>query len=424
MNLAPETVTALLLFMSASVIPALLVRWARGDVTDPRVVFPLLYFVLTSGPALWVALGGEFYVGIEVDQLPHVFTVCTGAVLAFVAGASIAIRGRATAPPPRVEAPDLRVPRWVALVALTGLLLAYGYASLSLKGSSTAALKAETLYRGDPLALRLYYLLSAACFVAGTLVVVLDSAVRRGRVSVEMAAIFLLYAGLQAWNDEREISLIVVGWLVMNARHQRRRMLIAVGLGTAIFVAGVAFLRAGSNLDDRLRLAEGGSTGDVVEALLTKSSSNLFVLSKISVWVPEREPLRYGATYVDAVLSFTPGAPSRGLSDWFKDRYARGSTSGYGFAMDAEAYLNFGWIGPALVFALWGAGLGVLYQRTRRATATWFSHFLWILMLTYSAFAIRADSRALLKILVYGIVSGAAVALVAAILQRRVAPHR
>lgn len=416
--LPPEALTGLLAFLATAVVPAVLVRLARGDSTDPRFVFPLLYAGLTAGPAIWVALGGEFYAGVEVDELSHVFLVCSGAVVAFVVGASVTMRGVPAARPVLVT-PDLVSARWIAIGGMALLLLAYGYASVQLKGSSPDALKAQVLLRGSPEVVRAYYLFSAACFVAGTLVVVLDSAVTRGRMTIELALLFLVYAAIQTWNDEREIALVVVGWLLMNARSRGRRVVLAVVVGTAFFVSAVAYLRAGTNIDDRLSMARQSSTDDLVETLLTKSSSNLFVMTKISRWVPEREPLRLGSTYVESLRSFLPGAPSKGLSDWFKERYAPGAASGYGFAMDAEAYLNFGWLGPSVVFFAWGAGLGALYRRTRRRQATWFAHYLWILMLTYSAFAIRADSRALLKIFIYGLVAGAAIAIAAVVMGRR-----
>ncbi len=104
--LPPEALTGLLAFLATAVVPAVLVRLARGDSTDPRFVFPLLYAGLTAGPAIWVALGGAFYAGVEVDELSHVFLVCSGAVVAFVVGASVTMRGVPAARPVLVT-PDL-----------------------------------------------------------------------------------------------------------------------------------------------------------------------------------------------------------------------------------------------------------------------------------------------------------------------------
>ena len=412
----------LLIFLVAAVVPSLLIRQVRRDNTDPRVVFPFLYWVLTSGPVLWHLLGGDYYSGIEVDLVPDVLLESTLAILAFVFGASLMIRPRRRDAQLNTGERDVLITtRWIALVALGVLLIIYGYISLQLKQSSSMELKAAVIAYGNPIYVRMYYFLSAALFVAATAAVVLDSYVMKGKATLEFLLVFGLYGLLQFWNDEREVSLIVVGWLVMNARHQSRRTAIAIFMAVAMFVGGVALLRAGENLDARVAIAEDKGASGVLESLLTKSSSNLFVQSKVMRWVPNEEPLRWGSTYVDTLSTFVPVIPgnSEGLSDWFKKRYAPGGDSGYGFAIDAEAFLNFGWFGPPFIFALWGMLLGWLYDRAHRPTATWVAWHLWILSLTYSVFAIRADSRMLAKTMTYGLVSAGLLSIIGFMLTRR-----
>lgn len=402
----------LLVFAALSLVPALLVYRARRDVVDPRVIFPVLYFLLTSGPVLWHLTGGAYYAGIEAARVPDVLLSCGSAIFAFTLGAT-AILWRPLRPAGvgglQHDPGVMRVARVVLVVAALGLLVAYAFISLRMKQSSGAVLKAAVISSAGPELARAYYFLSAGLFVATTALVALDSYISRGRRNPVVLAVLGMYLIVQTWNDEREIALVLGAWMLLNARYWSRRFIIALVLGVSLFVGTIAVVRAGRDDEARARLMEDQEVSDIAESLLTKSSSNLFVFSKIITWVPEEQPYRWGSTYGDSLLSFFPGASEeskRSLSDWFKSVYAPGSGSGYGFAMDAEAYLNFGWIGPPLVFFLWGALLGWLYARARRPGAGWFNAFLWVLTTSYSIFAVRADSRMLFKMLGYGLIGG------------------
>jgi oligosaccharide repeat unit polymerase len=146
----------------------------------------------------------------------------------------------------------------------------------------------------------------------------------------------------------------------------------------------------------------GFSFEEIAQSLLTRNSSNLLVFTNVTQWVPEQEGYWYGESYVDAALNLIPGLPiGETLSMWFKRMYEYQGRSGFAFSMDAEAYVNFGWIGPALVFAGWGAVLGYLYRQSRVRPGV-NTIFIWVLALTSSLFAIRAFSLPLLKMVVYG----------------------
>ena len=403
-------------------IPALLVYRVRRDVIDPRVLFPVLYFLLTSGPVLWHLSGGAYYPGIEVEQVPDVLLSCASGIVAFTIGASLVLwrssrGGRAGGL--QHDPGIMQVARVVLVVASVTLLLAYGYVSWRMKQASAGQLKTAMITAGGPELARWYYFLSAGLFVASTALVALDSYLAKGRRSPIILGFLGLYLLVQTWNDEREVALVLGAWILLNTRYWTRRFVLSLILGVSVFVATIAIVRAGQTSADRAKLMEDQDISDIAESLLTRSSSNLFVFSKILVWVPDEEPYRWGSTYADSVLSFFPGASDerkRALSDWFKSRYAPGSSSAYGFAMDAEAFMNFGWVGPPLVFFFWGALLGWLYARARRPGAGWFNAFLWVLTTSYSIFAVRADSRMLFKMVGYGLVGGSLVLMISALL--------
>src|SRR5262249_21517515 len=58
-----------------------------------------------------------------------------------------------------------------------------------------------------------------------------------------------------------------------------------------------------------------------------------------------------GETYMHALANLIPGVGvGFNLPDWLKDHYAFASNSGYGYGLDAEGYLNFGWAGVLATF--------------------------------------------------------------------------
>ena len=138
-----------------------------------------------------------------------------------------------------------------------------------------------------------------------------------------------------------------------------------------------------------------GSVGDSAEAP-----------SKVDV-VPDLEPFWAGRSLVGALASFLPGdsalsemTPAR----WFQESYDRQQIAGFAFSQDAEAYLNFGWLGPAVWFGIGGWLLGVAYRRATYKPARPLDAYVWWYSLAVALMAIRADSRGLFKLVIFGLV--------------------
>ena len=94
--------------------------------------------------------------------------------------------------------------------------------------------------------------------------------------------------------------------------------------------------------------------------------------TNVATEVPAVDSHWYGHSLLVALVSFIPG--DFPLKDdtpvhWFHDIYDMQKVAGYAFSQDAEAYLNFGWIGPPLWFAVWGYLLSVGYRRAIRPGA-------------------------------------------------------
>lgn len=404
--------TEVAVFAIAACVPAALVYWARKDVLDPRITFALPYFYLTSAPLLWFAAEGRLAFGIVGPLVSPVVLSCASAVLSFHVGctlSTILVRPQAPEIPCRRAESQARVDRRVrhlALMASLVLLLAHTVVAYSLKARIGEGDK-PLILSGDPLLKRLYGLTAAAVVAALIVLVVADARIGRGRVSRGVLAALSAHAFICFWGGERDVLLVVAALMLCNVRHWSRNRTLAVLTLALLFMAVVPLARRGglsASFDIHQQLGEAyrATPDDIVASLKTTPATNLHVFTNVASWIPQIEAHRYGATYLQTLISFLPIRGKLDLGMWFKNKYAPGGTSGYGFAMDAEAYLNFGWAGPAIVFCAWGAALGALHQRARRQCNTGMDQFLWTLALPVSLFCIRADSRTLVKYMVYG----------------------
>jgi oligosaccharide repeat unit polymerase len=74
-------------------------------------------------------------------------------------------------------------------------------------------------------------------------------------------------------------------------------------------------------------------------------------------YVNNVRPLRWGYTYVSAPLQFLPRAiwtdkPESLSLQFMRDAFGSTNLIGYAYTPVTEAFLNFGWVGPFLVFAV------------------------------------------------------------------------
>lgn len=406
----PGTLLALVAFLATALAPAAFALRRGHRLFAPTVVFPLGYALMTAGPSLWFLLTRWYYVGVVRDHAVSVLLSCASACLAFQVGAWLVARRPADAGGKgcgnvAVEHGVRRL-SWLLLAIA---LLAYGAISIRMRQEVGPADKSELLALATPASLRAYTLAAAAIQALGLLFVAVESRLRPGRLTPALLVLLGVYGALCVWNRERDVFFLGLGWLVLNAHLLRRRAIVATAL-LGLFVAAVPVLRLGD-----IRGAEGEAVpmgrrlALLAGSLLTQTSSNFYVYSNVIDWVPAWSEHRHGMTYVEALASFLPesiGGEKRSLAGWFKDRYAPRSTVGYGFAMDAEAYLNFGWAGPPLVFLVWGLVLGLIYRRAGRSDAGSLHAFIWILALSSSLYAVRMESRVLLKLVVLGGLGG------------------
>ncbi len=110
-----------------------------------------------------------------------------------------------------------------------------------------------------------------------------------------------------------------------------------------------------------------------------------------------------GFTYWNSFLNLLPSwiyKTNFNTLDWFKNKYAAASTSGYGFALDAEGFINFSYPGVIVTFILL-----LLIQRkiAKNISKRPFYLYYSVFFTAFAMYSLRNDSLAFMKGSLYAI---------------------
>jgi hypothetical protein len=137
---------------------------------------------------------------------------------------------------------------------------------------------------------------------------------------------------------------------------------------------------------------------------ILNQGSLLFINTFSLKLLHERIDYFMGFTYLNSLFNLFPSwiyKTDFNTLDWFKNNYAAASTSGYGFGLDAEGYINFSYLGVFFTF------FGLLFiQRKITKYITTHPFFLYysVFFSAFTMYSIRNDSLALFKGNLYGII--------------------
>lgn len=419
--LVPLLVQALL--AGAGVVVALR-RGGRAAAVHPLVTFGVPYAVITTGPAIrWLVFDVAPY-GIHLDVLDRALWIAVAAQAGILAGGVLA--GRRAHVPRTILV--LAAPRRFRRFALGVFAVAFTAGAMALAarwGDLTTVGKLDA-GASDDLWVRLHYAAFLVLIAVVPAIVLVDQAIAGRLLPLRSRCVLGGFALLCLLSSERDVALVLLmvplAWLTARrgpaaARPGRGRggWRTALRLGGAFAVAcvvlvGMEWARSGGTLSWSAQmesLGERARQESAVQSLLGLGS-NLFVTSRVAEWVSADEPHRFGTTYLATLGNLAPsfllpGFRFESLPAWFKDNYAPTSTTGYGFGMEAEAYLNFGLVGPLLVFALWTAGLVLLFDGWRLVPDALLHRYAFTFMCPFSLYCIRGDSLMWAKGFLYAV---------------------
>lgn len=169
-----------------------------------------------------------------------------------------------------------------------------------------------------------------------------------------------------------------------------------------LYVAGFFGFMALSTIIFFIRDAN-QSTGSALEGLLNQGSI-LFINTQVIKMLNESYQFFGGYTYFNSILNLLPSwiyKTDFNTLAWFKQNYAAASDSGYGFALDAEGWMNFGLIGVSLTYIVMGISQRIAFNNFFAGP---FFHYFSVFYTGFVMYSLRNDSLALLKGNLYAII--------------------
>jgi hypothetical protein len=344
----------------------------RLGLRAPIVYVGLMYIFLAFGPVLNHLLGNSIYVGIRTEFIPQAVWIFFLGLTGLLAGALVL--GARVKPYPRSV--NAAKETWRALPAiLFGLSLVSILLLIRVIPVAFTTHKGAIIAHVSPGLHGLYILLQAfalsSYFSARENVAVF-------RLYVYNLALFLVYSVI---TGERDFLFVFASVLIFKV------MLGEVKLGFRLALYLILGIVLGTFL---FNLRGSGSVLDV-QAILNQGSL-LFINTNVLYLVSETVPYQFGGTYFYAIVSLMPFLDLGGrttLLETFKNWYAPGGSSGYGFALDAEAYLNFGYAGVFVVFTIIGATVTFLSNRFNRSP---FASYFAVYVVSQVMYSLRNDS--------------------------------
>lgn len=391
-----------LCFTAASLVPALLGILWTGDLFDPRV-FLLVYWLSYSSQ-----LSSYFLVGALPANIVEPYTcpvlICA-AVSSLVFGVTISLMIKRT--PARIRTAEeqefLVASRNVALLIM--LVFSVVILFYAIQNGGLNFHKATFRDSKSDFDKTFYRLLIVVTMLSSMITISLDSQCWNfNRSKIKAILILVIFQIIWCWlMSERNVVLILVlvGALYRGIDTWKIR---SGALAMACFMLlFVQLSRSATNQHRRL------ASSDVNEYVQTKGlpkfSASLTVFTNVVDTVPERAEHFYGSTYLTSLQTFLPGDPlnarKRSIATWFPKNYYYQANSGVDFAIDAEGYVNFGWIGPPIIFGCISLCLVLLYNSRQRF---WLAATLYPIVVLVFLGAIRTNSQTTFKMIAGGLV--------------------
>jgi hypothetical protein len=369
----------LVLVLVLAVAATLLMRWRSGP--TGMVPYIAAYFVFFGfGPAINYLRSAEIYSGIAVPRMGQAAAGLLVALLGMLAVLLLPVR-RSSPGRSRLDGAARRYPLVTALLWAAAL---YAVAILATRGFSLlAGTKLDRIAAAGPG--HYGYLLGEILVCSLYFVAVRTQA---GRIAYwANIACYVCYCLATAERD----FIFVLFSLALHVQVFRARpwsaRLALMGVGGVVVATYLSGARTGAG-------------AGVTEAF--NQGSTMFVDTFVMEFVPHATPFQHGGTYLDALAGLVPvgsAAHHQTLMAWLVATHAPGSTSGYGFSLTAEAYLNFGMVGIFAVFAILTATHRHLVNRLDR------HHFYPYASMLFCAswmYAFRGESATFLRTLAYG----------------------
>ncbi|RZF21649.1 oligosaccharide repeat unit polymerase [Halobacteriovorax vibrionivorans] len=312
----------------------LVIKFFINGWKDHLTYFILFYFFFSMGPILNLILGNGIYFGTPKDYI-HIASTNFLCAIATMSILSVLIRPRNT----EIEEVRENFPllNWIFIAFI---FLAF----FNITKIVTIGLNIDKVTKISLIGNSIHYIyLLLQLFLTSFYYLCRKNKTRRFYYLN-----FFTYIAYCLVTGERDFIFplfSIVGHLLIHHRTSFKKKL--------ILTSSLSLLGIGGTLIFLLRDATQKTT-NYIESFLNQGSL-LFVNAFTAKMVDIKYNFFYGETYLHSFLSLLPSfiyKSSYNNLAWLKDNYAPGGDSGYGFGLDAEGYMNFGYIGVIITFAI------------------------------------------------------------------------
>ncbi|WP_160168153.1 O-antigen polymerase [Rhodopirellula sallentina] len=356
-----------MLFTLVSLFPAIFGILQTRDLFDPRVFLLVYWLSYTSQLSIYFLQSGVLPSGVVQAHVSSVLTCAAASSIAFTGVSAAVVRPSKT----RVNGEKRQEIACISRDLSFLLMVVFSVAIMlyALRFGGLEFHKAEHRDGRSHETASVYRLLVVSTMLTSMVAISLDAQVAEfGRSRVRGVLAMLLCQIVWCWFlSERNVVLIAV---LVAAMYRCRRLLhIRVfALGVACFM--LYFVQLDRSTTSQQQELDSGAVSEYVTTKgLPRFSASLTVFTNVVDLIPRRNDYFFGASYLTSLQTFLPGDPlgarERSIATWFPEHYYFQGSTGVDFAVDAEAYANFGWIGPPFVFALLCLVLSLLYSRRR-----------------------------------------------------------
>jgi len=369
----------------------LLIMYFRHGLKDPLFAIAGFYFYFAFGPVINFLIGGQIYFGTLQHRIPEASFIFLLGLSAFFIISTV-IRPKYKQAVEILEHPSAR---FFALNFVLLILIAYQLYAFAFVLPTVLGLPKNTQinYIGASLhynvLLLQFYVLSFYFFRK-------NSSGTRVLYTINFALYLIYCVGFQ----ERDfifllMSIILHRQLLVRSSQTPRILntlrfgLVAVtltALATYIFVLRFDTAQVGFGLESMLN-----------------QGTLLFINTQVFDLMRTFDSFYNGQTYLNSLFNLLPNqiySTDFYLINWFKDFYAPGGVSGYGFALDAEAYMNFGYAGVFFFFSFVAMLQRFIFNRI---SVNPFYLYFSVFFTGFLAYSLRNDSLALIKGSIYAV---------------------
>ena len=179
-----------------------------------------------------------------------------------------------------------------------------------------------------------------------------------------------LFAGITIGEREPVLLLIMFSFLYYKKKISNKHILYLIIFSVTAFYI-IPFVRNLNISDINLN-----DLSNFYQNPFPRIGANALVFSNIISMVPDAFPYFYGKSYFYSLMSFVPfdifETKQMTPALWFAENYVFQGNSGLDFCLEAEAYMNFGFLGVPVIFSFISIAYSFFYSKYKNGSSVFF----------------------------------------------------